>query len=155
MNRREALAVTLVSGLSMTGGAAADEMAQQADAPNKPVLAKDQKDNVRVRLVGVRRSDRRGRNLEAKFQTLEKEPETLFIHFPAHSFTTHEQTLSALIRGCVAWDKPAEDGWAPAVVEADFSIPQGRSQPTTYSPLEKAFLVELRLPQAASTQPKR
>lgn len=156
MNRRETLAVALVSGLSMARVAAAEEETpERPQAEHKPVLANELKDNVRVRLVAARISDRRGQNLIAKFQTNEKEPTTLVIHFPAHSFTTHEQTLRAVIRACVDWDNSDDGGWAPAVVEADFSLPKDGRQPGAYSPLEKCCLVSLRLPHTSNAKRDR
>src|SRR5262245_21639362 len=75
--------------------------AAEQPARPKPVLVRDLTDNVRVRLVGARYRETRGQNLIAKFETLEKEPAIRVLTFPAHSFTTHEQTLRAIITGCV------------------------------------------------------
>lgn len=90
---------------------------------DEPLLAGDLNDNVRARLVSARTSESRGQYLVAVFRTVkEKEPRTIVVRFPAHSFTPHEQTLRAVIESCCPrrGERHAE---RPAVVEATFSIP--------------------------------
>ena len=117
-----------------------------ARAEDKPSLVRELKDNVRVRLVAARVSETRGRYLIAKVETTEMEPKVLQIYFPAHSFTTHEQTLRAVIQSCCGGlEKPDKDGWFPATAEAIFSVPKEGAKPGAYSRLEKCFLVSLHL----------
>ncbi len=118
-------------------------------ADDKPVLANDLRDNVRVRLLAARLSETRGRYLLAKCETIEKDPKSVVINFPAHSLTTHEQTLKAIILSCVDLEKQDQDGWSRAEAEAIFSVPQdlGKQPPGKHSLLESCFLLSLRLPE--------
>ncbi len=131
------------------GKQAREKTAGEKPAREKPILVRDLESNVRVRLVGARHSERRGRNLVAKFETLEKEPTVRVIDFPAHTFTTHEQTLRAVITGCVDMhdSDPDENGWHPAKADAFFSIPKEDAprEAGRYSQLDKCFLVSLKL----------
>lgn len=118
-------------------------------SPEKPILVRDLASNVRVRLVAARVSERRGGNLMAKFETVGKEPSTRVVTFPAHSFTTHEQTLRAVIVSCtkMADGLPDEDGWHPAKIEAFFSMPKEDAPRDSgrYSQFDRCFLVGIEL----------
>jgi hypothetical protein len=107
-----------------------------------PVEAGAVKGNVEVQLVAARTSDRRGQELIAKFETRDKARAEVLVRFPAHSFTTHENTLMRLIAGCVERD-PGAGGWRPVKggVAAVFSVPAGGANDR--DTLERCFLVSL------------
>lgn len=136
---RSIMFVCVAALIMPTSGALADD---------KPVLTRDLTGNVRVRLVAACLSETRGRYLIARFETIEKEPQTVGLRFPAHSFSTHEQTLRAVILACVDLRKPDQDGWSPAKPEAIFSVPAdlGKQSAGGYGLLEKCFLLSLRMP---------
>jgi hypothetical protein len=116
-------------------------------ADDKPVLVRDLKENVRAVLVGARHSKTRGRYLIVRLKTVEKEPKVIHVAFPAHSFTTHEQTLRAAVLACVDLTNRDADGWSPAEAEAIFSVPRddAKGPPGRYSRLERCCLLSLRL----------
>src|SRR5262245_34682641 len=119
-----------------------------AAASADPVRAGEVKGNVEVRLVAARTSDARTQHLIAKFETRDKARAEILVHFPAHSFTTHENTLMRLIMGCVERD-PGAGGWRPVkgAVEAVFSVPGGHAgaSVTDGDALERCFLVSLEI----------
>lgn len=88
-----------------------------------PVLVGDLKENVRARLVSARISETRGQYLIAKLETVGDVPQPLLLVFPAHSLTTHEQTLSSIIKSCVRDIGVRRNEWHPARAEVIFSVP--------------------------------
>jgi hypothetical protein len=95
-----------------------------AAGTDEPVRVNDLGGNVQARLVGAKRSAGRGAWLIAKFETLDKERREIEIVFPAHSFTTHEATLKAIILSCSDWgDAPDHSKWGRVRGEVIFSVP--------------------------------
>jgi hypothetical protein len=91
---------------------------------DEPVRINDLSGNVRARLIGAKRSQGRGANLIAKLETIDKERRPIQIVFPAHSFTTHEATLKAVIESCSDWGKaPDHSDWSRVKSEVIFSVP--------------------------------
>jgi hypothetical protein len=120
-----------------------------AAAPADPVRVNDLKDNVQVRLVAAKVSEGRGQELMAKFETLDEARKEILVGFPAHSFTTHEQTLMSIIWGCIDHPAPRVAGWRKVKdgVEAIFSVPKDGihgygARGETY---ERCYLVSLKL----------
>jgi len=92
---------------------------------HEPVKANGLSDNVRARFLGARRSEGRGANLVAKFQAVDKPSLQIELVFPAHSFTTHEATLIALVESCSDWgDAPDYSQWSSVRTEMIFSMPE-------------------------------
>ena len=108
----------------------------------KPVLVRDLSDNVRARLTGAKFSERRGRGLIARFETLGKDPKPRIIDFPNHSFTTHEATLRAVVMSGVDMDRAGDDGWHPVRLEVIASLPPENAprRPGRSSLLDSVFL---------------
>jgi hypothetical protein len=107
-----------------------------------PILVRDLADNVRARLTGVKSSERRGRALMARFETLGKDPKQRIVTFPNHSFTTHEATLRAVIMSGVDLDRVGDDGWHPVRLQVIASLPPENAphRPGRYSQLDTIFL---------------
>ncbi len=91
----------------------------------EPVRVNDLSGNIKAGLIGAKRGPGRGAWLIAKFQTIDKERREIQIAFPAHSFTTHEATLQAIIESCSDWgDAPDYSKWGRVRGEVIFSIPE-------------------------------
>jgi hypothetical protein len=91
---------------------------------DEPVRVNDLSGNVKARLIGAKRSQGRGAWLIAKLQTIEKERREIHIVFPAHSFTTHEATLKAIVQSCSDWgDALDHSQWSRVKSEVIFSVP--------------------------------
>ena len=122
-----------------------------ARAEEPRVLAKDLTDNRKVQLLAVQISLNRGQNLEAKFVDLDSKARDVFVvQFPSHSHTTHEATLSTIIRSCVDWREPEnQHAWRDTKMDAVFSVPKdavgyhGRS-----NHYDRWFLISLKPPSA-------
>ena len=92
---------------------------------HEPVKANGLSDNVRARFIGARRSVSKAANLVAKFQAVDKPNLQIVVVFPAHSFTTHEATLVALVESCSDWgDAPDYSQWSSVRTEMIFSLPE-------------------------------
>jgi hypothetical protein len=92
---------------------------------DEPVRVNDLSRNVKARLVGAKRSQGRAAHLIARFETIDKERREIHIVFPAHSFTTHEATLKAIIVSCSDWGDAADHSeWGRVRGEVIFSIPE-------------------------------
>ena len=112
-----------------------------------PTLVHELKDNVRMRLVGVRFSQARAHNLIVKFETLDKAPAARVLHFPPGSLTVNEETLRTVVMSCVDLDGRADaEGWFAPHTKAIFSVPKEDPRDRgEYHPFEKCFLVSLKL----------
>jgi len=116
----------------------------------EPVRVNDLSGNVKARLIGAKRSQGRGAWLIARFETIDKERREIKVAFPAHSFTTHEATLKALILSCTDWgDAPDYSQWGRIRGEVIFSIPEKGAGPRGggqgLKSLDHCYLVSLRL----------
>jgi hypothetical protein len=90
----------------------------------EPVRINDLSGNVKARLVGARQGEGRGAWLVAKFETLGEGRREVVVVFPAHSFTTHEATLKAIVESCSDWGEAADHSqWSRVKGEAVFSLP--------------------------------
>ena len=112
-----------------------------AAMPDDPVRV-DDLNNIRVRFIAAKKSESRGQNLIAKFETQDKDRKEFVIVFPSHSFTTHESTLMSIVGTCSGREVD-NSGWTKAKsgVEAVYSIPVGGVK--DYSMLEQCYLVTL------------
>lgn len=102
---------------------------QEEKETSKPLLVRELANHVRMRLVAVQRSNRRGGNLNAQFAPVDvaknEATKAFATTFPSHSFTVHETTLLAVIRHCAPPARPdAPHEWRKVTaVNADFLIP--------------------------------
>lgn len=92
---------------------------------DEPVRVNDLRDNVKARLVGVKIGQGRAALLIAKFETIDESKREIEIVFPAHSFTTHEATLKAIIMSSSDWGGAADStNWGRVKGEVIFSMPK-------------------------------
>jgi hypothetical protein len=114
----------------------------------KPIRVADAaKNNIEVRLLATRYSDKRGSNYLAKFETTDKNHKIMVCSFPSHSSTVHESTLYKLMDSIPREKKKDEKGWSIVSPEYEviFSIPKlGTNQGAGYN-WETTFLVSLKL----------
>ncbi len=115
-----------------------------SQAVGQPVLESDLKDNVKAKLVAVRRSQDRTFHLVAKFETLGKEKRELLVEFHSNSATPHERTLMTLVEAATG-ERVNDVEWTPSRVDAVFSLPQGGMVRNDRKFYEKCYLVHLKI----------
>jgi hypothetical protein len=136
--------IPMLATLSLLIWSAGTSIAEEA------VRVSDLSSNVKARLIGAKRSPGRGAWLIAKFQAIDKERREIEIVFPAHSLTTHEATLKALIESCSDWgDAPDYSEWGRVRGEVIFSVPEKGAHfaggGPGVKPLDHCYLVSLKL----------
>jgi len=117
---------------------------------DEPVRVNEISGNVKARLTAAKRSQGRAAHLIARFETLDEARREVTIVFPAHSFTTHEATLKAIILSCSDWGNAADDSnWGRVKGEVIFSIPAKGAHFSAGGPgvksLDHCYLVSLKL----------
>lgn len=118
-------------------------------AADEPVRVNNLSGNVKARLIAAKRSQGRAALLIARFEPLDGGKEIQVV-FPAHSFTTHEATLKAVIVSFSDWgDSPDHSNWSKVRGEAIFSLPAkgaNFSGGSGMKSLDHCYLVSLKLP---------